>query len=48
VDALVDAASRKLSARDQAVRGRPRVRVEQAGADVVEAEVLEERRRKGT
>ena len=47
VDALVDAASRKLSARDQAPRERPRVRVEKPSAEVVEAEVLEESRRKG-
>jgi hypothetical protein len=42
VDALVDAASRKLSARDQATAPqRPRVRVEEAGSRVIEVEVAD-------
>lgn len=44
VDALVEAASRKLAARGQA-RPQARVRVETSDADVVEAEVVGETRR---
>jgi hypothetical protein len=46
VDALIDAASRKLSARAHAPsQPRPRVRVEEPGSEVAEAEVREERER---
>jgi hypothetical protein len=47
VDALIDAASRKLSARAHAPsQPQHRVRVEDAGSGVVEAEVLEESERR--
>lgn len=47
VDALIDAASRKLAQREQEkTRGKPQVRVESSAPEVIEAELLEESNRR--
>ena len=49
VDALVDAASRKLAARaEDSSRGRPRVRVDRADAETIEVDALENAKRGGS